>query len=60
MHRRWIEFAMTGELVDWQPYDTEERAVMTFYKDNQDANKIVLDPRSKERQLWDNADILKS
>ena len=32
---------------------------MTFYKDNQDANKIVLDPRSKERQLWDNADIFK-
>lgn len=60
MHRRWIEFAMTSKLVDWQPYDTEERAVMTFHKDNQATNKIVLDPGGKERQLWENADILTS
>jgi para-nitrobenzyl esterase len=59
MHRRWVEFAKTGELADWQPYDTQKRAVMTFYKDNQDPNKIILDPRSEERQLWDNADIFK-
>jgi para-nitrobenzyl esterase len=32
MRRCWIEFAKTGELADWQPYDTEARAVMAFYQ----------------------------
>lgn len=57
MHGRWVEFAKNGELANWPPYNTEGRAIMTFYKNNRDANEIVLDPRSKERQLWDNADI---
>jgi para-nitrobenzyl esterase len=59
MHGRWVEFAKTGELADWQSYDTQKRAVMTFYKDNQNTNKIIFDPRSKERQLWDDADVFK-
>jgi hypothetical protein len=38
----------------WDTLDTGERAVMTFYRDDQDTNEIALDPRSEERELRDN------
>ncbi|MGH3915816.1 MAG: hypothetical protein ACRDTC_20755, partial [Pseudonocardiaceae bacterium] len=53
MHGRWTEFAKSGELADWPPHNARRQAIMTFYRNNQDANEIVLDPRGEERRLWD-------
>ncbi|MYS79104.1 carboxylesterase/lipase family protein [Embleya scabrispora] len=53
MHRRWVEFILTGALTEWPAYDTTHRPVMTFHRDNEPPNEIVLDPRGYERSLWD-------
>ncbi|MEU6715660.1 carboxylesterase family protein [Nonomuraea sp. NPDC046802] len=54
LHDRWVEFARTGDLTDWAPYNTTDRPVMTFYRDNQPVNTVVHDPRRDERELWKN------
>ncbi|MEU0938858.1 carboxylesterase family protein [Embleya sp. NPDC005971] len=53
MHRRWVEFIRTGSLTDWPAYDTTQRPVLTFHRDNEPSNEIVLDPRGPERHLWE-------
>ncbi|MER7396449.1 carboxylesterase family protein [Streptomyces sp. NPDC000151] len=55
MHSAWIEFMRTGELAQWSHYNTAERPVMTFHRDNKPVNETVPDPRSDERKLWDGA-----
>ncbi|MFJ8743842.1 carboxylesterase family protein [Embleya sp. NPDC127516] len=53
MHRRWVEFILTGAPTDWPAYDTTQRPVMTFRRDNEPVNEIVPDPRGHERLLWE-------
>ncbi|MGI5486864.1 carboxylesterase/lipase family protein [Microtetraspora malaysiensis] len=52
LHGRWVEFIKTGDLAGWTPYNTTERPVMTFHRDNKPGNAIVSDPRRDERELW--------
>jgi para-nitrobenzyl esterase len=48
MHRAWVAFATSGD-PGWPKYDHTRRATMRF-----DAtSKVVDDPRSWERQLWE-------
>ncbi|MEV4216778.1 carboxylesterase family protein [Nonomuraea sp. NPDC049725] len=54
LHGRWVEFAATGRLGEWATYNTTERPVMTFYRDNKPDNVIVYDPRRDEREIWKN------
>lgn len=53
MHRRWVEFILTGTPTDWPAYDTTQRPVMTFRRDNEPVNEVVPDPRGHERLLWE-------
>ena len=34
----------------WETLDTGERAVMTFYKDDQETNEIALDPKKRRTE----------
>jgi len=52
LHARWVEFATTGELSAWAPYNTIDRPVMTFHRDNRPGDVIVQDPRRDEREIW--------
>ena len=47
MHRRWLEFAATGD-PGWPRYTPERRAVMTFDLES----GVVDDPRSEQRVAW--------
>ena len=47
MHRRWLEFAATGD-PGWPAYTPERRAVMTFDLES----GVVDDPRSEQRVAW--------
>ena len=47
MHRRWLEFAATGD-PGWTAYTPERRAVMTFDLES----GVVDDPRSEQRVAW--------
>jgi para-nitrobenzyl esterase len=47
MHRRWLDFAATGE-PGWPAYTPERRAVMTFDLES----GVVEDPRAAERAAW--------
>ncbi|MBP0448018.1 carboxylesterase/lipase family protein [Kitasatospora sp. RG8] len=53
LHSRWVEFARTGRLAGWAAYDTGDRPVMTFHRDNAPRNEVVNDPRGAERKLWE-------
>jgi carboxylesterase type B len=48
MHRAWAAFAATGD-PGWPKYDRSRRAAMRF----DTSSRIVEDPRSWERQLWE-------
>jgi carboxylesterase type B len=47
MHAAWASFASTGECA-WRKYDLSRRATMRF----DTISKVVDDPRSAERALW--------
>lgn len=51
MHRRWIEFARTGD-PGWPAYDLDTRRVVVF---DADGERVVEDPAGDERALWDGA-----
>ncbi|HYN32034.1 MAG TPA: carboxylesterase/lipase family protein [Ilumatobacteraceae bacterium] len=50
MHAAWVSFAATGDS-GWPQYDLERRATMRFGT----PSEVVDDPRSAQRELWDNA-----
>jgi para-nitrobenzyl esterase len=49
MHARWVAFATSGD-PGWPAYHPDERAVQTF---DAAGGRLVTDPRSDERRLWD-------
>jgi carboxylesterase type B len=48
MHAAWVAFAANGS-PDWPRYDLARRATMRF----DTASKVVDDPQSRERALWE-------
>ena len=48
MHKAWVAFATTGS-PGWPTYDASRRATMRF----DTTSRMVEDPRSWERQLWE-------
>ena len=48
MHKAWIDFAQSGR-PGWDAYHPGTRATMTFDVDS----KLVYDPRSEQRAIWD-------
>ena len=48
MHRCWVRFIRDGD-PGWAPYDLDRRPVQDFGR----PVRLVTDPRSAQRALWD-------
>ncbi|WP_254552223.1 carboxylesterase family protein [Kitasatospora sp. MMS16-BH015] len=57
LHRRWVEFARTGELPGGVPYGAEDRSVLVFGHEGGAETGLVADPRAAERKLWEGVDF---